>query len=226
MEEKIKKSIVDEEICKLTLEKIRSDSFACVGGKAVVNKDRYQMNIYSEMTNEKDIQRLYADLCKFSDEVTIDMDNYLTSFIAIFKDVQVEDEEKFNDLLWNLLQSLNDIDVIPWNDKVSSDIYSPNFSFSLAGTAFFVIGMHPKASRISRRFPYATIVFNNRESFNILRKRGLFEKFQEATRKNDIRIQGTINRTLADFGDRSEALQYSGMENPSFDKIKFKAKDV
>ena len=226
MELKNVQSLSDKEIGEATLAKIRGDMFACVGGKAVVGQNRYRMNVYSDVKNEKDIEKLYKDLCEFADEVPVDSDNYLASYIAVFKDIHVNDEDEFNGLLWELLQSLNEIDTVPWNKDVSSDICDTNFSYSLGGTAFFVIGMHPKASRISRRFPYVTIVFNKRESFNILRQKGLFEKFQEATRKNDIRIQGTINKNLANFGDSSEALQYSGMENPSFEKIKFKAKEV
>ena len=226
MESKKVQSISDKEVGEVTLAKIKGDLFACVGGKAVVSKNRYRMNVYSDVTDEKTINKLYKDLCEFANEVPVDSDNYLASYIAVFKDIHANDEDEFNDLLWELLQSLSDIDTVPWNKDVSSNIYDANFSYSLGGTAFFVIGLHPKASRVSRRFPYVTVVFNKRESFCILRQKGLFEKFQEATRKNDVRIQGTINRNLADFGDSSEALQYSGMENSSFKKIKFKAKEV
>jgi hypothetical protein len=196
-----------------------------VGGKAVVGKKRYRINVYSDITNDTDIKKMYEDLCGFSDELPVDIDNYLASFIAVFKDVVANDEEEFNEKLWKLLQALNDIDTVPWNKDVSSDVHDDNFSYSLGGTAFFVIGMHPKASRISRRFPYFTVVFNKRDSFSILRQKGLFEGFQEKTRNNDIRIQGNINCNLANFGDSSEALQYSGMENPSLEKIKFRAKE-
>lgn len=226
METKNEKNVTNAEIKELTIEKIKGNLFACVGGKAVVSKNRYQLNIYSDMTSQEDIEKLYKDLCKFTVEVPVDSENYLASYIAVFKNTQADNENEFNNLLWSLLQSLNEVDTVPWNSKVSSDVHDPNFSYSLGGVAFFVIGMHPKASRISRRFPYITIVFNNRESFSILREKGLFERFQESTRKNDIRIQGTINSNLANFGDSSEALQYSGMENPSLEKIKFKAKEV
>lgn len=226
MQSKKVQSLSDEKICEATLTKIKGDLFACVGGKAVVGKKRYRINVYSDATNKKDIERLYKHLCEFADEVPVDSDNYLASYIAVFKDIDVNDEDEFNNLLWKILQSLNDIDTIPWNKDVSSNICDANFSYSLGGTAFFVIGMHPKASRISRRFPYVTIVFNKRDSFAILRQKGLFENFQKLTRENDIRIQGTINSNLANFGDSSEALQYSGMESPSFEKINFKAKEV
>lgn len=226
MEIKNEKNVTNMEIKELTIEKIKGNLFACVGGKAVVSKNRYQLNIYSDMTSQEDIEKLYEDLCKFTVDVPVDSENYLASYIAVFKNTQADSENEFNDLLWSLLQSLNEVDTVPWNSKVSSDVRDPNFSYSLGGVAFFVIGMHPKASRISRRFPYITIVFNNRDSFGILREKGLFEGFQESTRKNDIRIQGTINPNLANFGDSSEALQYSGMENPSLEKIKFKAKEV
>ena len=41
----------------------------------------------------------------------------------------------------------------PWDPRVSDDPANPHFAFSVGGTAFFVVGLHPQASRIARRTP-------------------------------------------------------------------------
>lgn len=110
------------------------------------------MNIYSDVTNAKDTEKLYKDLCDFAEKVLVDLENYLASYIAVFKNTYANDEDELNDLLWKLLQFLNEIDTVPWNMDVSSNIRDANFSYSLGGTAFFIIGMHPKASRLHQTF--------------------------------------------------------------------------
>ena len=54
------------------------------------------------------------------------------------------------------------------------------------------------------------MVFNSHRQFDKLKEDGRFEKMQAATRARDIELQGSINPNLADFGEASEARQYSG----------------
>jgi FPC/CPF motif-containing protein YcgG len=93
---------------------------------------------------------------------------------------------------------------------VSDDPANPHFSFSFAGQALFVVGMHPESSRLSRRFRWPTLVFNPRAQFERLRAEGKFERLRTLVRDRDVALQGTLNPNLADFGERSEARQYSG----------------
>jgi len=97
-----------------------------------------------------------------------------------------------------------------WDKAVSSDPESPNFSFSFAETGFFVVGLHPASSRISRRFGWATLIFNAHSQFDRLRELNKFERMRVMIRARDLKLQGSLNPNLSDFGKQSEARQYSG----------------
>ena len=92
----------------------------------------------------------------------------------------------------------------------SSDPADPHFSFSFGGQALYVIGMHAKSSREARRFRWPALVFNPHEQFERLRADGKWKHMQETIRHRDLVLQGTINPMLSDFGEHSEARQYSG----------------
>lgn len=97
----------------------------------------------------------------------------------------------------------------PAND-VSSDADSPLFSLSIAGHPFFIIGLHANASRLARQFSHPVLIINSHRQFEKLRADGRYKKMQAATRARDIQLQGSVNPNLSDFGDASEARQYSG----------------
>jgi FPC/CPF motif-containing protein YcgG len=48
---------------------------------------------------------------------------------------------------------------------VSADPNDPHFSLSFGGEAFFVVGLHPRASRPARRFERPAPIFNLRDQF-------------------------------------------------------------
>ena len=93
---------------------------------------------------------------------------------------------------------------------MSDDAAQPHFAFSHAGTAFFIVGLHPGASRIARRAPLPMLVFNLHEQFERLRADGGFDRMRTAIRTRDTRLQGGVNPMAQDHGDDSEARQYSG----------------
>lgn len=97
---------------------------------------------------------------------------------------------------------------------MSSDPGDSRFGFSFAGTAFFVVGMHPQASRRARRTPSPTLVFNAHAQFEALRRTGSFERMRDTIRRRDVRRQGSVNPMMADHGQVSEARQYSGRAVP------------
>jgi len=66
---------------------------------------------------------------------------------------------------------------------------------------FFVIGLHPYASRLARRFSNPALVFNSHRQFEKLREDGRYWKIQAATRSREIDLQGSINPNLADFSE-------------------------
>jgi len=135
------------------------------------------------------------------------------SFAALFQGPEDTDEVRFEAMLWSQLQRLHDLDVkrgTRWALDVSRDPNDPHFSLSIAGHAFFVIGLHPGASRIARQFAVPALVFNSHQQFEKLRADGRYQKMQAATRERDIALQGSINPNLADFGAAAETRQYSG----------------
>ena len=144
------------------------------------------------------------------------------TFVGLFDSVSYNEEE-FERLLWAQLQQLHELDREHhgWDAAVSCDPRDANFSFSVGGRGMFVVGLHPHASRISRRAPSDTLVFNFHSQFEALRESGKYESMQKAVRRRDIALQGSINPVLARFGEASEALQYSGRAAPA--KCPFRA---
>jgi FPC/CPF motif-containing protein YcgG len=124
----------------------------------------------------------------------------------------VRDEQHFEQMLWDLLQRLHDEDDEPWAPEVSANPQDPHFAFSVGGTAFFIVGLHPQASREARRMPLPILVFNLHEQFEELRANGGFERMRDAIRRRDEQLQGSINPMVSDHGESSEARQYSGRE--------------
>jgi FPC/CPF motif-containing protein YcgG len=138
----------------------------------------------------------------------------MTAFVAVFTGRAPATEQAFERRLWTELQRLHDRDdqAAGWDPTVSADPNDPHFSFSFGGTALFVIGLHPNSSRLARRFHWPTLVFNPHAQFERLRREGRFDQLRDAIRERDIALQGTLNPVLADFGERSEAEQYSGRD--------------
>jgi hypothetical protein len=132
---------------------------------------------------------------------------------VIFLDEQQFSEIDFESLLWEKLQSLHDIDIakkVDWSGDCESLPESSKFSMSIAGYSFFIIGIHPGASRCARKFKYPAMVFNSHAQFETLRKNGKYEKLQKTIRKKDLEINGSINPMVKNFGEGSESNQYSG----------------
>ena len=64
--------------------------------------------------------------------------------------------------------------------------------------------------RFARRFAWPTLLFNAHSQFDWLREEGGYVRVQEAIRRRERDLQGTLNPNLAEFGTSSEARQYSG----------------
>ena len=122
-------------------------------------------------------------------------------------------EPEFERLLWTRVQSLSDKDVWRgqhYDAKVSPDPSNPHFSLSFGGEAFFIVGLHPNASRPARRLQRPTMVFKLHEQFERLRAEGKYENMREKILVRDEALAGSRNPMLARHGDASEARQYSG----------------
>ena len=93
---------------------------------------------------------------------------------------------------------------------MSSDPQNPWFSFSIGGHAYYIVGLHPRASRLGRRLAHPAIVFNLHAQFAKLSEQGRLEPFKKAIRARDIALQGSVNPMLIDYASGSQARQYSG----------------
>ncbi|HEV3087141.1 MAG TPA: guanitoxin biosynthesis heme-dependent pre-guanitoxin N-hydroxylase GntA [Candidatus Elarobacter sp.] len=190
---------------------VLDEEFSCLGARSAIHKQNYRFGAYERLDDRAVTEGLARDLYAFAAERK-GFESDFTTFVAVFRERKHDGEAAFERALWSQLQKLHDLDVRyhPWDPRVSDDPADPGFSFSVAGNAFFVIGMHPNASRAARRFPWPTLVFNAHEQFEHLRANGRFRGLQRQIRARELRLDGTINPNLADFGYHSEARQYSG----------------
>jgi hypothetical protein len=185
-------------------------SFSCLGAKAAIRSDSYRLGVYGELGSPEATSGLARDLRAFADAPG-ERPSSLTTFVASFVGPPSADEAHFERLLWAQLQALHDRDPSgAWDPSVSSNPEDEHFSFSFAGRAFFVVGLHAASSRWARRFAWPTLVFNPHDQFERLREQGHFPRIQALIRTRDRALQGTLNANLSDFGERSEARQYSG----------------
>jgi FPC/CPF motif-containing protein YcgG len=191
--------------------------FPCVGSKAALARGAIQAHEFAALgdrANDAPMLDALGAFARFLDAVEPG-DTTIHSFVALFDGPPDTDERRFEALLWSQLQRLHELDVrrgSRWAPDVTRDPDDPRFSLSLAGHPFFVIGLHPGASRLARRFQWPTLVFNSHRQFEQLRADGRYQKMQAATRQRDVALQGSINPNLADFGAAAETRQYSGRE--------------
>lgn len=183
--------------------------FPCVAGRAAVRRNAYRFGLYHTMGEPASAQALARDLTRFNSDPAL-ANEPLTVFAASFVAPMPSDEQRFEALLWRTLQHLSDADNTAWAANRRADPSDPRFSFSFGGAGFFVVGLHAASSRFARRFAWPTLVFNPHHQFDRLRVDGRYDRFRDVIRKRDASLQGTSNPMLADFGNESEARQYSG----------------
>ncbi len=190
---------------------VSADDFSCVGAKAALNGNLFRFGFYEQMNAPETNQILAHDLRLFAAEQKNIITNY-ASFAAIFAAPPVENEDLWENALWTQLKNLHEIDrkQFVWDSTVSNVPEDVNFSFSVAGTGFFIVGLHPNSSRKARRFSQMALVFNPHAQFDRLRENGQYDRMQKTIRAREIKLQGSLNPNLSDFGAQSEARQYSG----------------
>lgn len=186
-------------------------AFSCLGARSAVQRGAYRTGLYPDLGSAAATAGLARDLFSFVEELPA-LSGGFTTFVASFSCTDSMDEEAFEAALWRQLQALHEEDrhFHPWDATVSADPEAEDFSFSFAGRAFFVVGMHPGSSRTARRFGWPTLVFNAHDQFERLRAEGRFDRIRALIREREQALQGSLNPNLTDFGERSEARQYSG----------------
>lgn len=191
---------------------IEAAAFPCVVGKAALAQDNLVYFQARDIRSDACDRALHKRLVEFGQRLTDD-EKVFQSFVAIYERPLQMAEEDFEKCLWDRLNALHRLDVekgIGWAEGVSPDPKSVRFSMSVGGQAYFVIGLHPGASRPARRFSSPALVFNSHDQFEALRDAGIFEKIRRTIRKRDADISDAPNDMLADYGEACEARQYSG----------------
>ena len=189
---------------------ISNDDFSCIGAKAALNGSIFRIGFYYKMNTPETNTVLAHDLQMFAAEQKKASSNY-ASFAAIFSAPIFENEKAWENALWTQLENLHRLEGnSAWDPSVSSNPEDVNFSFSFAGTGFFIVGLNPGSSRVARRFSRATMVFNPHAQFDRLRELDQYERLQKTIRRRELKLQGSLNPNLSDFGTQSEARQYSG----------------
>lgn len=191
---------------------IAHPAYPCVGAKSALSKEQIYFYHGRSITSGWDDLPLLQALQNFA-QTYRKQARLFSSFAAIFHSPLGLNEIAYEKAVWTRLQSLHDKDV--WlgskrDERISEDPNEDDFALSVGGSGFFVIGLHPRASRKARRFEKPTLIFNLHDQFQRLRRDDRYEKMRSAILDRDRRWSGSINPMLARHGMVSEASQYSG----------------
>lgn len=191
---------------------IEGASFPCVGAKAALNRGGMRFVVARDFGSAWDDLRILPSLLDLARAYRHDP-RLFQSLVVLFESGAPSSEVEFERLLWDRLQSLSDKD--DWlgqtpDPTVSHDPEDPHFAMSFGGEAFFVVGLHPEASRPARRFRTPAMVFNLHDQFERLRSEGRYDKLRSTILDRDQAVAGSINPMLAQHGTISAARQYSG----------------
>lgn len=188
---------------------ILEEDHPCLMAQTVFSMDKVDLHVYEDLGSKHTARKILKDLKNYIAAYDFESNDFLT-FLATFPGRKDFTEKQFEDLLWKQLQFLHEVDDQPWDPAVSSNPEHDNFSFSLGGKAFYMVGLHPNSSRKSRQSPVPAIAFNLHWQFEKLREMGAYNTVRDKIRERDKDLQGSINPMLEDFGNTSEAKQYSG----------------
>jgi FPC/CPF motif-containing protein YcgG len=191
-------------------------NYPCVAALQSFAQREFLVGIYPSVADLSGAKDLRQDLLYYLQRYRESYSQFL-SFWAVFPTVKPMDEDAFEQFLWEELTLLTSEEARPFDrdTRVSDDPKDPSFCLSLGGQAFFVVGMHPNASRISRRFPVPALIFNVFEQFELLEQSGGYETMVKINRARDIRLQKSLNPMVEKYGDHWESIQFSGKVNPN-----------
>lgn len=200
----------DSDLSSMFADFIGDDEFPCVGAKAALETESIRFLVGGQLNSPDHDAHIAGGIAEFAH--SIEADDEFISLVVLFPQSKLFTEREFETALWSRLQALHQIDKqrYQWDEQVSSDPASAEFSFSIGGRAFYIVGLHPGASRRARRFDCAALVFNAHSQFEHLRTTGRFDKIREIIIERDTKYSGSVNPMLSVHGVTSEARQYSG----------------
>ena len=192
--------------------RIKDKSFPCVGAKSALARQQMQFLVVGDIRCPRDDQAVYQTLRDYARAYRTHPGPF-QSFVVLFETADTLSEVQFEKALWSRIQALETLDARQgesYDSRVSADPRDPAFSLSFGGEAFFVVGLHPGASRPARQFDCPAMVFNAHDQFETLRVQERYETLRASIIGRDIALAGAANPMLARHGDVSEARQYSG----------------
>jgi uncharacterized protein len=207
-------AVEDRHLMRAFHEFIRDCEFPCVGAKAALAQNHVQIVIAADIRSNWDDLRVVDSLLDFAHSYK-ESPTLFRSFVLIFRGPGDLSEAQFEQHLWERVQTLSDKNSLyaaEADSRFSSDPENRHFSLSFGGEAFFVVGLHPNASRPARRFARPALVFNLHDQFEQLRDQGRYERLRETILERDVALSGSVNPMLTRHGEGSEAKQYSGRE--------------
>jgi len=193
-------------------EAIAAPEFPCVGAKSALARGSLKVLACHSLESSWDDLKIHQALLQWAEDYRRDPSG-LRSLAVTFEGPLDLDEARFEALMWQRIQSFADKD--SWlgqnyDERVSPDPQDSHFSLSFGEEAFFVVGLHPHASRPARRFPRPTLVFNLHDQFERLREEGRYDRMRSKILERDIALAGDVNPMLGKHGEVSAAAQYSG----------------
>lgn len=214
---------VDLEIKRLLQQK----NYPCIAALQSYHRKDYWLKSYENFGGCYQRPDLREDLLSYLSEYETSQSPFFT-FWAVFNDVDNLDEDQFELSMWRELSSLTSTAThgSDTNPRFSSDPLSKNFCFTIGGHAFFVVGLHPASSRLSRRFPWPALVFNTFEQFETLKAKEQYYPMIETNRLRDEKFQGSTNPMVALYADLWESIQFSGKKNESSWLCPFRLREV
>ena len=202
----------DHALARRFITTVEKPDFPCVGAKSALGRGQMDILVARDLRSAWDDLRILPALATTVAKYRADRAIFRT-LVVVFAGPEDLTEAEFERHLWARAQSLSDKDA--WfgyrpDPSVSADPDDPHFSLSFAGEAFFVVGLHPNASRPARRFSAPAMVFNLHNQFEVLREQQRYEKLRASILQRDVALAGSVNPMLARHGEASEARQYSG----------------
>ncbi|MEU4982765.1 guanitoxin biosynthesis heme-dependent pre-guanitoxin N-hydroxylase GntA [Streptomyces sp. NPDC021969] len=201
---------VHEEFRALVL----SGTFPCLGGASALRRDQYRFGWYPRLGSAEAVSECAGDLTRFVTDFP-EGSHPVAVHVAAFDGPDGLGEEEFEVLLWEQLRGMRSADRTggcadgPAGAEREEDTVSdPGFYFGHRN--FFVVGLHPGASRAARTFRRPTLVFNALSHMGPLRRAGSYTSMQDKIRSRDRRLQGSVNPSLL----RPRVAQFSGRAVP------------
>ncbi|WP_420838674.1 guanitoxin biosynthesis heme-dependent pre-guanitoxin N-hydroxylase GntA [Crossiella equi] len=189
-------------------ERIGQESFTCLGARAALRKGAVRHHHYRALGDLADVERQHVDMLEFIRGATFSAKSFEVLVIT-FDPVELAGELEFEAALWRHLQLLHDVDVAAgygWHAGYDSDPRSEHFAFCVGGHPFFIAGLHPGASRGTRRFAYPALVFNSHLQFWALEEH--FFTMRDRIRGREVATHGSVNPSFLAYAQ--EARHYGG----------------